>query len=90
MIDVLHDTQDIASLIRATLLMSRGALMRRICSVGLATAFTMALSGVTPAPATAQTYPSRTVSVIVPYPPGGSVDGVARILVQRVGRISKA
>src|SRR5499425_3550708 len=34
--------------------------------------------------ARAQTYPSRTVSVIVPYPPGGSVDGVARILVQKL------
>src|SRR6185436_7992112 len=28
--------------------------------------------------------PSRTVSVIVPYPAGGSVDGVARILVQKL------
>ena len=35
-------------------------------------------------PVLAQTYPSRTVSVIVPYPPGGSVDGVARILVQKL------
>src|SRR5213078_3756108 len=34
------------------------------------------------APAMAQTYPSHTVTVVVPYPPGGSVDGVARILVQ--------
>src|SRR5947207_4553174 len=32
----------------------------------------------------AQGYPSRTVNVIVPYPPGGSVDGVARILVQKL------
>jgi tripartite-type tricarboxylate transporter receptor subunit TctC len=36
------------------------------------------------APASAQTYPSRTVSVIVPFPAGGSVDGVARILVQKL------
>jgi tripartite-type tricarboxylate transporter receptor subunit TctC len=34
--------------------------------------------------ATAQTYPSRTVSIVVPFPPGGSVDGVARILVQKL------
>ena len=27
---------------------------------------------------------SRTVSVIVPYPPGGSVDGVARLVVQKL------
>jgi tripartite-type tricarboxylate transporter receptor subunit TctC len=34
--------------------------------------------------ATAQTYPSRTVTVVVPFPAGGSVDGVARILVQKL------
>jgi tripartite-type tricarboxylate transporter receptor subunit TctC len=36
------------------------------------------------APALAQGYPTKTVTVIVPYPPGGSVDGVARILVQKL------
>src|SRR5215475_14037820 len=36
------------------------------------------------ASASAQTYPSRTVTVIVPFPAGGSVDGVARILVQKL------
>jgi tripartite-type tricarboxylate transporter receptor subunit TctC len=36
------------------------------------------------APAVAQPYPSRTVSVIVPYPPGGSVDVVARLIVQKL------
>jgi tripartite-type tricarboxylate transporter receptor subunit TctC len=36
------------------------------------------------APASAQTYPSRTVTVIVPFPAGGSVDGGARILVQKL------
>jgi tripartite-type tricarboxylate transporter receptor subunit TctC len=34
-------------------------------------------------PASAQ-YPNRTVSVIVPYPAGGSVDVVARLLVQKL------
>src|SRR5205085_7894651 len=34
--------------------------------------------------APAQTYPSHTVTVVVPFPPGGSVDGVARILVQKL------
>jgi tripartite-type tricarboxylate transporter receptor subunit TctC len=43
-----------------------------------------ALCGVLAVPATAQTYPSRTVSVVVPYPPGGSVDGVARIIAQKL------
>jgi tripartite-type tricarboxylate transporter receptor subunit TctC len=32
--------------------------------------------------AVAQNYPTRTVSLVVPYPAGGSVDGVARIVAQ--------
>src|SRR3954464_11255020 len=36
------------------------------------------------APALAQPYPSRTVSMIVPFPAGGSVDVVARLLVQKL------
>ena len=40
--------------------------------------------GLAPVPVTAQPYPSRTVTVVVPFPPGGSVDGVARILVQKL------
>ena len=47
-------------------------------------ALALALTGLVPASAPAQTYPSRTVSVIVPFPAGGSVDGVARILVAKL------
>ena len=47
-------------------------------------ALALALTGLLPVSASAQTYPSRTVSVIVPFPAGGSVDGVARILVQKL------
>ena len=54
--------------------------MRRICALGLALALIAAVA----TPAAAQKYPARTVSVIVPYPAGGSVDGVARILVQKL------
>jgi tripartite-type tricarboxylate transporter receptor subunit TctC len=36
------------------------------------------------APAAAQPYPNRTVSVVVPYPAGGSVDVVARLIVQKL------
>ena len=45
----------------------------------------VALAGLLFAPvgsAVAQNYPTRTVSLIVPYPAGGSVDGVARIVAQ--------
>jgi len=55
----------------------------------LAAAFASAfLSGA--APVSADTYPSRTVSVVVPYPAGGSVDGVARILAQKLGEAFNA
>ena len=54
--------------------------MKRIVSLALAAALLGARSGA----AFAQTYPSRTVTVVVPFPAGGSVDGVARILVQKL------
>ncbi len=38
------------------------------------------------AAAAASNYPERTVAVIVPFPPGGSVDGVARIVVDKLNQ----
>src|ERR1700756_4397976 len=51
-----------------------------------ATVSALAMALVVPlaAAATAQNHPSRTVTVVVPFPAGGSVDGVARILVQKL------
>jgi len=43
-----------------------------------------ALFGLAAAPVKADTYPSRVVTVVVPYPAGGSVDGVARLLAQKL------
>jgi tripartite-type tricarboxylate transporter receptor subunit TctC len=37
------------------------------------------------APATAQTYPSQTIKIIVPQPPGGGFDTVGRILADKLG-----
>ena len=37
--------------------------------------------------ASAQNYPNRTVTVVVPFPAGGAVDGVARILVQKLNEV---
>jgi tripartite-type tricarboxylate transporter receptor subunit TctC len=51
----------------------------------LRSALTVALLGLVSAPALSQTYPNRTISLVVPYPAGGSVDGVARIVAQRLG-----
>src|SRR5215510_11927471 len=35
--------------------------------------------------ALAQSYPSRPITLIVPYAPGGSVDAVARVIAPRLG-----
>src|ERR1700726_3021865 len=56
--------------------------MKRI--VILATAF--AVLALAPAALSAQVYPTRTVTVVVPFPPGGSVDGVARIIVDQLNQ----
>ena len=42
------------------------------------------LCGLASAPVVAETYPNRTVTIVVPYPAGGSVDGVARIMAARL------
>jgi tripartite-type tricarboxylate transporter receptor subunit TctC len=48
----------------------------------------LALAAWLAAPASAaEPYPSRTVSLVVPYPPGGSVDGVARIVAQKLSEL---
>jgi tripartite-type tricarboxylate transporter receptor subunit TctC len=36
--------------------------------------------------AVAQTYPTRPITIIVPFPPGGPVDAAARVLGERLGR----
>jgi tripartite-type tricarboxylate transporter receptor subunit TctC len=46
-----------------------------------------AILGLIAQPAAAQPYPARTITVVVPFPAGGSVDGVARILVQKLNQI---
>jgi tripartite-type tricarboxylate transporter receptor subunit TctC len=36
------------------------------------------------APALAQTYPNRTVTIVVPFPPGGGVDALARVVAEKL------
>jgi len=50
--------------------------MRRLMLLAMAVAsWTLGIAG-----AEAQSYPSRTITIIVPFPPGGSTDTVARIM----------
>lgn len=42
------------------------------------------LAGAVSAPATAQTWPERTIKLVVPYPAGGNVDGAARIIADKM------
>ena len=46
---------------------------------GLAVAVVLAVLGVV-SPVAAQEYPTRPITLIVPYPPGGGVDSMARVL----------
>ena len=52
--------------------------MRRLV-VAVALALLAGVAGVE-----AQTFPSRTITIIVPFPPGGSTDTVARIMAERM------
>ena len=42
------------------------------------------LAAAVPAAAAAQAYPSRPIRLIVAFPPGGSVDAVARVVAPRL------
>src|SRR5207248_979893 len=50
--------------------------------IAVALAFAAALAGASSA--SAQGYPSRQITMIVPFPPGGSTDVAARIMAERM------
>jgi tripartite-type tricarboxylate transporter receptor subunit TctC len=50
-------------------------------------AVTAALALAAAAPVRADNFPSRTITLIVPFPPGGSTDVVGRILADRMGAV---
>jgi tripartite-type tricarboxylate transporter receptor subunit TctC len=54
----------------------------RILSLAVAVTFSALMGS-----AVAQTYPSGTVRLVVPYPPGGGVDGLARPLAERLSAL---
>lgn len=53
----------------------------------LAAALCAACALISGAPATAQNYPNRPIKVVVPFPPGGPTDGMARIVSDRLGAV---
>lgn len=57
---------------------------RRLASLALAT---LALSAALPLAAQTAGYPARPVKLIVPFPPGGPVDTVARVVAQRLSEL---
>jgi tripartite-type tricarboxylate transporter receptor subunit TctC len=54
-------------------------------AVGLVLSGILALSPLLAAPVSAQTWPSRNIRIVVPFPPGGIADVGARLVAQKLG-----
>ena len=60
--------------------------MKALCDLRTMAAVSLAAAAIgLAAPASAQTYPSRTITVIVPFAPGGTGDIVARVVSEKLG-----
>jgi tripartite-type tricarboxylate transporter receptor subunit TctC len=57
--------------------------MRKI-TMCLSLALVLAAALFAAAPARAEDYPSRKITLVVPYPPGGGVDAMARVMAQKL------
>src|SRR5262249_11303992 len=57
-----------------------GGRMRKLVAAALAAAAALGAAETT----LAQSYPSRTITIVVPFPPGGGVDALARIVAEKL------
>jgi tripartite-type tricarboxylate transporter receptor subunit TctC len=60
-------------------------MIRALLAVSLCTGW--ALHGIDPAHAQSQAYPDRPIKMVVPFPPGGPTDNMARIVSDRLGAV---
>ncbi|MEO5596106.1 MAG: tripartite tricarboxylate transporter substrate binding protein [Lysobacteraceae bacterium] len=59
----------------------------RVTSRGLFTGFLIALTGFMQVPAAAQeTYPNHPIKIVVPFPPGGAVDALSRLVAEKISK----
>src|SRR5712671_7308825 len=64
------------------------AMARRACAIAALVGLVLAATAAAPAYATAD-YPNRPITLIVPYPPAGGVDAMARVVAQKLSEAFK-
>lgn len=61
----------------------RDRMLRKVTKISLASLLLSGVMGL----AMAQPYPTKTITIIVPFPPGGTTDVLARAVAQKLGPV---